>query len=125
MAGAEAAEAEGTVVNDPVFTTDRLRVFLLQCIPSDGVYCEKDVFVAFRTDDEVAYPVCTATLDLPAGEYANRHYVEWIETNEGHRRNGIARELLKGIERYYGDCDIQMDGATDAGDAFVDAWYGE
>ena len=45
-------------------------------------------------------------------------YVEWVHVCETMRREGIATEVLRGLEQHIGE--LMMDGATDAGDAFCD-----
>ena len=106
-----------------IFTTKRLEVFLAVVEPNpdrDYFIGEKDVYLAYRTDDEVAYPVCVCTICRAYGEI-NWDWVEWIETVEQHRRQGIATELCQGIKRHRG-VELEMTGATEAGESFVDAW---
>jgi len=106
------------------FTTKRLEVFLAIVEPNpDREYfiCEKDVYLAYRTDDEVAYPVCVCTICRAFGQI-QWDWVEWIETNEQHRRQGIAMELCQGIRKFRNGVDLEMTGASEAGDAFCDAW---
>ena len=109
------------------FETERLRVALMQATPNE-FFNEVDVFVAFLKEDGVGYPVCVCTID-PAEGCCSYHWVEWIETNERHRRQGLARELLRGIvEHYEAFCeafDLQMSGGSDAGDAFVANCYAD
>lgn len=109
------------------FETERLRVALMQVTPNEFFH-EKDVFIAFSKEDGVPYPVCVCTID-PAAGCCPYHWVEWLETNQQHRRQGLARELLAGIVEHYeavcDDFDLQMTGATAEGDAFTEAWYAQ
>ncbi len=77
------------------------------------------MYHAWFHSEDVAKPACVVTIsDVPALGY---RFVEWISTDEQHRRKGIATEVLKAIEASIGE--LCVDGATDEGDAFCDAWH--
>lgn len=102
----------------PVFETKRLRVFLITVEPSDYCASDKDVFIAFRTDQEWAAPVVVATIATAFQSIGD--WVEWIETVSDMRREGLAAELVAGIEKHYGR-DLELTGATPEGEAFCEA----
>lgn len=74
------------------FCTDRLRVYETSLVPVPGVHeFARTVFLAFRTDVDCPYPVCICTVW--------GSMVEMIETNDLHRRKGLAAELWLGLEK--------------------------
>lgn len=99
----------------PVFETERLRVFKCEMQPNwrNSV---KDVFVAFRTDEDRPM-ICANAVICP--EFAN--WVEWVEVTTEYRRQGFGTELLKGIERYY-RAPLDMSEGSNEGEMFINAW---
>jgi hypothetical protein len=105
------------------FETERLRVFLCQMQPAPH-NSTKDVFIAFRTDEDRPLVCATAVVDLPhkfADGSEMRHSIEWAEVTSQYRREGFWTELRKGIEQHY-SCPVEGDGATEEGNAFLDSW---
>lgn len=96
----------------PDVQTKRFDVFLQRVVRNPALGVGRDVFTAWFRDEDVPRPVCVVTL------FCN--YVEWIQVCEHYRRRGIATEVLEGIEAIYGV--MSMDGVTDAGEAFVEAY---
>lgn len=103
----------------PVFSTERFDVFHLNCERND--IDNKDVFVALCNKDDVAAVVCTVTIH---SSRVVQPYVEWVEVREQDRRQGYATEILRAIEKHL-DTELVMDGASDAGDAFVESFCSE
>jgi ribosomal protein S18 acetylase RimI-like enzyme len=75
----------------------------------------RTLFHAWHHSEDIAKPVCIVTVNE---SFSN--YVEWIHVDEGFRRQGIATEVLRAIEIDIGV--LMLDGATEAGEAFVDAY---
>jgi hypothetical protein len=98
-----------------VFTTERLTVSHVHCERNEELgMCGRDVYIAFHRLADIPAPLCMVTL---CG-----NWVEWIETKEGYRRNGFAREMVDGLEKHVG-C-LEMTGVTGEGKAFVEAVCG-
>ena len=94
------------------FETHRLRVFVCQMQPAPH-NAVRDVFIAFRTDQDRPLVCATASVWLST--------IDWAEVTTEYRREGFWTELRKGIEKYYGH-EIDGNGATEEGDKFLDAW---
>ena len=75
----------------------------------------RTVFHAWYHSEDVAKPVCIVTINE-----CFSNYVEWVHVDEQYRRRGIATEVLRAIENDIGG--IMIDGATDEGEAFCDAY---
>lgn len=99
----------------PTFQTERLNVFALWIRVSEICPASRMFYVGFLKDEDYPCHIVTATVMLPTEMPC---YLDWIETGEQHRRRGYARELVTGIERSIG-LTLTMDGATEAGEAFV------
>lgn len=99
---------------EPTFQTERLDVFELDLHVNWSLGEEKKVFLAFHKEEEVAHPLATLTL--------GGNFVEWIDVHPNYRRMGYATELVKALESR--GIELEMTGATDEGEAFVDAIYG-
>lgn len=96
----------------PDIQTERFDVFLHRVVRNPALGSARDVFTAWFREKDVPRPVCVVTL------FGN--FVEWVHVSERFRRQGIASEVLEGIEKEYGV--LHMEGATDAGEAFVEAY---
>lgn len=83
------------------FDTGRLRVFIDQVKPTEH-NTERDIFIAFRTDEDRPM-VCATALVLDCREALGERVVDWMEVASEHRRRKIGSELLMGIERHYGE----------------------
>ena len=75
----------------------------------------RTVFHAWFHSEDIPHPVCVVTVNESFADY-----VEWIHVDEAYRRTGIATEVLRAIENKIG-C-VTLDGATEAGTAFCDAY---
>lgn len=75
----------------------------------------RTVFHAWHHTEDVAKPVCIVTINE-----GFLNYVEWIHVDEQYRREGIATEVLRAIETDIGG--VLLDGATDEGEAFCEAY---
>ena len=105
----------------PAFTTERLQVFEALC-QRDGDDCfDKMVYLAFWHNLDEAAVVCTATVnhDTLIGDY-----LEWIETKEDERRQGVAFELIAAINKHRGK-ELLIDGVSEAGKGLEQKYYGE
>ena len=92
------------LLDQPVFETQRLRVFATGIVISQVLCTRRELFVAFWPDFNRVLPIATALLSNHADredDTAGWH-VDWIEVASDYRRQGIATELLHGIERYLG-----------------------
>jgi len=75
----------------------------------------RTLFHAWHHSEDIAKPICFVTVNE---SFSN--YVEWIHVDESFRRQGIATEVLRAIETEIGT--VMIDGATEAGEAFCDAY---
>lgn len=103
---------------DLATTSNRFDVFVATVKRNPSIGYPRDVYTAWERDVDVPYPVCMVTINPAAGSMGN--YVEWIWTHELHRRKGVATEVLRAIERLLGS--VTIEGVTDAGEAFEDAF---
>jgi GNAT superfamily N-acetyltransferase len=104
-----------TQIAFPVFETRRLSAYRIDYIPfigfvrgscwhyqrqnpqlGDPVGSPHALFVAIDHGTSAYAPLIHAAIRLTDME------IEWIETRETCRRQGLAKELLAGIERYFG-----------------------
>jgi hypothetical protein len=98
-------------------TTQRFDIFRTE-VECRGTQSTKIMYHAWFHSADAAKPACVVTIsDVPTLGY---RFVEWISTDEQHRREGIATEVLRAIEASIGE--LCVDGATDAGDAFCEAY---
>lgn len=98
------------------FVTERFVVSHVNCERNEAAgFDGRDVYVAFFHDQDVPQPVCVVTLE--------DKWVEWIEVRADYRRQGIATEVLTGLESHVGS--LELTGATDEGEAFLDAFCQE
>jgi hypothetical protein len=95
----------------PDFSTERFDVFHKHCTRNPELGVGRDVYLAFHRKADVPRPVCVITL---CG-----NYVEWCETGSEDRRQGIAREVMAGLEKHCGD--LSVEAVTESGEAFVNA----
>lgn len=84
-------------VTEPDFVTDRLRVFRFN-IKSDELQLRRAVFLAFHSEEEISYPIVTATVWVN-GPYVG-HLMEMIATHDEYRREGFAKELWLAVENH-------------------------
>jgi hypothetical protein len=107
-------------LSQPVFETERLRVFRIDYIPSPygnpkDVYAEPHAhFLGCDMESSNASMCVSATVRI------RDKWVEWIETQEGRRRQGLARELFDGLEEYFG-MRLYASGCTREGEGFMEA----
>lgn len=100
----------------PFLQTQRFDIFHHRVVRNPKLGYPKEVFTAWFRDEDVPRSVCEVTLfPNPFGLY-----VEWVHVCEEYRRQGIATEVMRALENKFGALD--MSGATDAGEAFVDAY---
>lgn len=94
------------------FETKRLRVYLAELQPNDG-NIPRDVFIAFRTDEDRPMVCATAVI------WRRYHFwVDWLEVTSQYRRSGFAKEFREGIEAFYGH-ELYSEAATPEGEAFL------
>lgn len=79
-----------------------------------GIMC-RTVFQAWFHSEDVPKPVCIVTINEGFADF-----VEWVHVDEQFRRQGIATEVMRGIEDIIPG--ITISGATDEGDAFCEAY---
>lgn len=105
----------------PAFETERLQVFAVLCQRHKDDCFDKMVYLAFWQHLDKPAVICTATINHGTliGDF-----VEWVEVKEGERRQGVATEVLKGIEKHAGK-ELLLTGVSEAGEAFVAKWYSE
>lgn len=85
-------------ISEPAFRTDRLNVFRMDIRPSE-FHQLRAVFLGFLDrDDVVPHPAVTATVWVH-GPYTG-HTLEMITTVVDHQREGLATEMVMGIEQY-------------------------
>lgn len=99
----------------PAFRTARFDVWHSQIIRSERLGgCPRDIYTAWFHSEDVARPVCEVVI------WEQTLYVEWVHVCELYRRQGVAKEVLAGLERHLG-VELEMDAVTDAGEAFLAA----
>ena len=99
----------------PDFETTNFEVFLVLRGRHTVGNWYGDTYLAFYRYQDVSQPVCHVTLSEPEPE--GYRYVLWIEVNSENRREGIATEVLLGLQQHVGP--LFASGTTDAGKAFV------
>lgn len=97
------------------FDTARLRVYLMRLEPTDH-NTPRDVFIAFRTDEDRPM-VCATAMVMDEIPDMGR-YVDWMEVTSEYRRQRFGSELLAGIERYYGRA-LDMSAGSKDGQRFL------
>ena len=102
---------------DPVFETERLRVFKFVVTPTEH-NASRTLFVAFRTDED--RPMVAATMVIWNCPSLGGWYVDWHEVASEHRRQKIATEFRRGIENYLGESLIS-DAGSKLGELFLSA----
>jgi len=96
---------------DPTIQTARFDVFHVHITRSPDLGCGRDVYMAWFREHDVPRSVCEVTL------FGN--YAEWIHVCKEWRRQGIATEVLRGIETLVGP--VKLHGVTESGEAFVES----
>lgn len=112
-----------SIYSKPAFITKRLRVFKASIVPAPNHHHhQRDFFFACRTDTDCPMVVVSATCWRlgPQSVFGDVAHVELIETSALHRRDGLATELWRGIEVYYG-VPVHGDAATDEGQKLLEA----
>jgi len=102
-----------------VLRTERFDILHVIMRRDERIGYPRDVYQAWFHSEDVAAPACTVTINVNTGLPAP-HYIEWINTHELFRRQGIATEVLQGIVSLIGPIDVE--GATDDWEAFEDSW---
>lgn len=92
-------------LNTPEFQTESLNVFRTD-IQSSDLAAMRAVFLAFCRYADVPWPIVSATVWID-GPYLG-HTMDMIQTHEGHRSEGLAKELWLGIEEYLGSAVIGL-----------------
>lgn len=108
----------------PVIQTDRSDVFRTS-VSVPTLDFPRDVYLAFHRHEDVARPICVVTIWPTAPAWGDdgkvivggSKYVEWCHVDEEFRREGIATEVLLGIQNFIGP--LSADGMTDEGAALA------
>jgi hypothetical protein len=105
-----------------VFKTKRMNVFMETLTPAD-FNTPRMIFLGFLHDRDLPRVAVNAMVNFPI-EFSDGskmpHYIDWIETSESLRLEGLAKELWQGMEGYL-KAPIEGDGASVGGDALCDA----
>jgi hypothetical protein len=104
--------------DSPAFETSRLRVFEVAVKPTN-IHSVRRLFVAFRLDDESPGVAATVLMWDAAQSGSHLPWVDWLETSTSCRRDGIATELVEGIERHLG-AQLDLSPVTAEGGAFCE-----
>lgn len=108
---------------EPFCKTKRFDIFHHRVVRNPDVGLPRDVYTAWFHSEDVPKPVCVVTLfDWSAmAENKETHiFVDWAEVTDDWRRKGIATEVLHALQAKLGP--LTVTGATEAGEAFADAW---
>ena len=103
--------------------TKRFLIFKSEIERPPRIGKSRDVYQAWFHSEDVPKPVCVVTLnshDKLLDWCDENHYLEWIHVDEQYRRRGVATEVINALVRELGD--IAMEAATDAGEAFCNAY---
>ena len=98
----------------PVFETERLLVSRVRGIRPNHFNLKRDVYMAFRTDEERPLLAVNAVLL----DRQDDCFVDWLEVASEYRRQGFATEFLEGLEEFLGRELFLTPGSTD-GEAFL------
>jgi GNAT superfamily N-acetyltransferase len=116
MAGKKPNNMPFTGTYQPFLQTERFDIFHHRIVRNPEMGFPKEIFTAWFREEDVPRSVCEVTLfPNPFGLY-----VEWVHVCEEYRRQGIATEVMRTLERKFGELD--MSGATEAGAGFVAAY---
>lgn len=103
-------------IYSPFIKTKRFDIFKHRVVRNPKQGLPRDVFTVWHRNEDVPRPVCEVVLFFtPYGIW-----VEWLHVCEEHRRQGIATEVLRALEKKFGE--ITASGATTAGEKFVAAY---
>ena len=100
-----------------VFETERLRVFRTRGVIPTDMNVERDVYFAFRTDED--RPMITVNAVL--WDRQNDWFVDWLEVGSEYRREGFATEFLDGLVEFLDD-DLDLSAGSDDGRAFLESY---
>lgn len=95
--------------------TNRFDIFGDEVFRDESLGNPRTVFQAWHHSEDIPRPVCIVVVNQCFG-----NYVEWAETFDGFRRQGIATEVLRAIELEIGG--ITIHAVTESGTAFCDAY---
>ncbi|MFG0284428.1 MAG: hypothetical protein ACF8R7_08405 [Phycisphaerales bacterium JB039] len=113
--------------------TDRLSVMVLQSVAPDSACPSnvRDLWLGFERRGGGMRVTVWATVGRPLREYAFgcdrddiRRYVDYIETCDGCRRQGFARELWQAMDKHYGGVAGLFDRPSEAGEGLLAAVNG-
>lgn len=110
--------AAASIATVPAFRTERMNVFRFDNIVTQ-YHAPRAIFLGFLNYDAEPYPVVTAVvwINSPVRE---RHYLNWIQTSDRERRQGLAKELWLGLEKYLGSS-VYAHAASVGGEALLAA----
>ena len=98
----------------PVIRTARFDVHSHEIMRSEKLGgMSRTVFQAWDHSRDIPKPLCVVTINESFMDY-----VEWIHVDEQYRREGIATEVMRGIEDVIPG--IMLEGATDEGEAWCE-----
>jgi GNAT superfamily N-acetyltransferase len=101
---------------EPFLKTKRFDIFQHHVVRNPEQGLPRDLFTVWYRDEDVPRPVCEVVLFFsPIG-----NWVEWLHVCEEHRRQGIATEVMRALEKRFGK--LTAVGATTAGIKFVAAY---
>lgn len=101
---------------EPFLKTKRFDIFHHYVVRNPKQGLPRDVFTVWYRNEDVPRPVCEVVLFFnPIG-----NWVEWLHVCEEHRRQGIATEVMRALEKRFGK--LTAIGATTAGEKFVAAY---
>lgn len=95
-------------LNTPEFQTECLNVFRIDIKANDSMRT-RAVFIGFYRDEEVAWPIVSATVDID-GPYCG-HAMDQIESHADDPE-GLAEELWLGIEDYLGSAVVARESVS-------------
>lgn len=98
---------------DPTFKTARLNVFEVEILPTDN-HEPRLVYLGVRHDIDCPMVIATATV------WWGMRWLEMVEVNDLHRRQGIGLEFLNGIEEHLAT-DLHKNAVSEAGEALLAA----
>ncbi len=109
---------------EPAFETERMRVFLMRGVIPTDLNLQRDVYFAFRTDEDRPMIVVNAVLWDRRSYLSGDWFVDWLEVASVYRREGFATEFLQGLTKFL-DYKVDLTAGSRDGELFLKSFCRE